>query len=479
MDSYRAPVTTSMPPSALKHSGTKLRRKLQKIGSQQRGYFTSTTINPIAESPAEHHVHFVDTKGSDTRSRQSYDTSRQSYDGHRAVAVPVNQPYLRLPSNLSDSKWSDFVRKSSYQTPASRRMSIQCSDLQPQTRKPVPASKPQQRPPQPKQLEAPTPPPARLYLGIEQARAKLAELRRHSTAAIPEFAHLSIGTGRPRQASKQSFNSEPPCVRSPRVPSPNPAELAATRHRRRAKTPVHAIGQLEVPREEKGHHRVPSGERIADSYKALLETRSFVWSDRGDTDCGDEEPSTPERFHTPHNNRASLVEMQSPQSPQSPQSSTGSPYSSDSTLVDSSDEDTMYFKPDSPAPVAPLRTSLERQQRQVQRSHSQNARSLHPSTTGNPSLQIAVDLLTRELSSAARGIPLKPSSETSALQVWVMIEAYEKLRDQVLERRMPREQERSMLAMFDGWLEALQKIHDEMTGNDGTVSESVYDDALE
>lgn len=131
----------------------------------------------------------------------------------------------------------------------------------------------------------------------------------------------------------------------------------------------------------------------------------------------------------------------------------------------------MYFKPDSPLPVAPPRNSLERQQSQ--------ARSVHTSTTGNPSLQIAVDLLTRELSSAARGIPLKPSSDTSALQVWVMIEAYEKLRDQVLERRMPREQERSMLAMFDTWLESLQKIHDEMTGNDGTVSESVYDDALE
>lgn len=131
----------------------------------------------------------------------------------------------------------------------------------------------------------------------------------------------------------------------------------------------------------------------------------------------------------------------------------------------------MYFKPSSPLSVAPLRTSLERRQSQ--------ARAVHPKTTGNPSLQIAVDLLTRELSSAARGIPLKPSSETSALQIWVMIEAYEKLRDQVLEKRMPRDQERSMLAMFDTWLESLQKIHDEMTGNDGTVSESVYDDALE
>ncbi|KAK8053553.1 hypothetical protein PG996_012854 [Apiospora saccharicola] len=453
MDLYRAPVNTSMPPSALKSSGTKLRRKLQKIGSQQRSYFASS--NTIPEH-AEHHVHFVEPKSYNT-SRRSCDTNRRSYDSSRAAPAPQHQQFLPLPSNLSDSKWSDFVRKSSYQYPVARRVSIQCSDLQPQTRKPVPVAKAQHHPQPKQQQEAP---PVKLPLGFEQARAKLVGLRRHSEATIPEFAHLSISSPKPRQVSKQSFSSDTTYVRSPRVPSPNPEELSVARHRRRAKTPVHSIGQLEV----KGHQRVSSGDRIADSYKALLETRSFVWSDRGG-EAGGDGPKTPDRQYSSPCNSTSQTESLSPQS------SIGSPYSTDSTLVDSSDEDTMYFKPDSPQPVAPLRTSLERRQ--------SLARSTHPSTTGNPSLQIAVDLLTRELSSAARGIPLKPSSDTSALQVWVMIEAYEKLRDQVLERRMPREQERSMLAMFDTWLESLQKIHDEMTGNDGTVSESVYDDALE
>ncbi|KAK8069393.1 hypothetical protein PG994_006009 [Apiospora phragmitis] len=453
MDSYRAPVTTTMPPSALKHSGKKLRRKLQKIGSQQRGYFAAN--NTIPEG-IEHHVHFVEPKSSNT--------SRRSYDTSRAAPAPQNQTYLPLPSNLSDSRWSDFVRKSSYQHPPSRRLSIQCSDLQPQTRKPVPGTKAHHHQAQLKQPEAQ---PTKLPLGIEQARVKLAELRRHSSAAIPEFAHLSINNPKPRQASKHSFSSDTTYVRSPRVPSPNPDELAATKHRRHAKTPVHSIGQLEIP-PRGGHQRVTSGDRIADSYKALLETRSFSWSDRateaGDSVCGDA-PRTPDRHHSSPRNSACQPEALSPQT------SIGSPYSSDSTLVDSSDEDTMYFKQSSPPAVAPLRISLERQQFQ--------ARSMHPSTTGNPSLHIAVDLLTRELSSAARGIPLKPSSETAALQVWVMIEAYEKLREQVFERRMPRDQERSMLAMFDTWLESLQKIHDEMTGSDGTMSESVYDDALE
>ncbi|KAK7943131.1 uncharacterized protein PG986_012244 [Apiospora aurea] len=478
MDLYRAPVAPSSQPSGFISSGKKLRRKLQKIGSQQRGYFASNTNSNTIPEEVEHHVHFVEPKSANAF-RRSYDTFRGAPTLAPAPApAPQAQPHIPLPSNLSDSKWGDFPNK-------------------------------------------PEAPPARLQFGIEQVREKLAGLRRHSTAVdVPEFAHLSLDNPKTRQASKQSVSSDITHIRSLRVPPPNPDEFAAVKHRRHAKTPVHCIGQLEVPAipARGGHQRVPSGDRIADSYKALLETRSFVLSDRGTESggsvCGDA-PRTPEQRNNSLHKSARQPEAQSPgspQLPQSPQTSIGSPDSTDSTLVDS-DEDTVYYKPGSPATVAPLRTSLDRQRTSLERQHTSlerqrtsldrqytllerqhnalerkrisierrqsQARSVHPSTTGNPSLQIAVDLLTRELSSAARGIPLRPSSETAALQVWVMIEAYEKLRDQVLERRMPEEQERAMLAMFDTWLESLQKIHDEMTGGDGTVSESVYNDALE
>jgi len=53
-----------------------------------------------------------------------------------------------------------------------------------------------------------------------------------------------------------------------------------------------------------------------------------------------------------------------------------------------------------------------------------------------------------------------------------MIEAYEKLRDRLLQTRTRYDKE--TLAMFDMWLQALHRIHDQMTGTDGQVSESDY-----
>ena len=50
-----------------------------------------------------------------------------------------------------------------------------------------------------------------------------------------------------------------------------------------------------------------------------------------------------------------------------------------------------------------------------------------------------------------------------------MIEAYERLRDQMAELSHSNEEARSMEMMFDMWLRALYAIHDSMTGNQGVV----------
>lgn len=125
--------------------------------------------------------------------------------------------------------------------------------------------------------------------------------------------------------------------------------------------------------------------------------------------------------------------------------------SDDGTLVSFQDE-TVYFKPVSfsPGPESP-RPPLSRQ-------------TTTDTTDDNVSLQICLDLLTRELSSAFAGRPCGSSAGTSALQIWVMIEAYERLRDQMAELSQGNEQARSMEMMFDMWLRALYKIHDTMTG---------------
>ncbi|EGO53973.1 hypothetical protein NEUTE1DRAFT_124356 [Neurospora tetrasperma FGSC 2508] len=109
------------------------------------------------------------------------------------------------------------------------------------------------------------------------------------------------------------------------------------------------------------------------------------------------------------------------------------------------------------------------------------------------SLQICLDLLTRDLSShlmpglrrrqnrhATKGTENKLSTETAALQVWVMIEGYEKLKEELLMRERQRQQQleqegeekdgedskkdrKTVKTMLETWLSALYRIYDELS----------------
>ncbi|KAK3492985.1 uncharacterized protein B0T23DRAFT_153816 [Neurospora hispaniola] len=109
------------------------------------------------------------------------------------------------------------------------------------------------------------------------------------------------------------------------------------------------------------------------------------------------------------------------------------------------------------------------------------------------SLQICLDLLTRDLSShlmpglrrrqkrnSTKGMENRLSTETAALQVWVMIEGYEKLKEELLMRERQRQQQleqegevndgedskkdrKTAKAMLETWLSALYKIYDELS----------------
>ncbi|KAH6618040.1 hypothetical protein B0J18DRAFT_468362 [Chaetomium sp. MPI-SDFR-AT-0129] len=104
-------------------------------------------------------------------------------------------------------------------------------------------------------------------------------------------------------------------------------------------------------------------------------------------------------------------------------------------------------------------------------------------TEDNLGLQICLDLLTRELSSAVTAInrhhpcqtsspsftssPHSPDSGTSTLQVWTMIEAYERLRDKMAGMSGTNGRARSMEKMFDSWLGALYSVHGSLKKNGG------------
>lgn len=141
----------------------------------------------------------------------------------------------------------------------------------------------------------------------------------------------------------------------------------------------------------------------------------------------------------------------------------GSP-TSDGTLV-AFEEETIYFKPlsFSPEPSSPPN------------NYETPSTSSLP-TPNNVGLKICVDLLAQDLASAVEGNDRQPPPGASALQVWTMIEAYEKLRERIREPGLRYDELMSLEQSFDTWLKALYAAHVRLTGAYQEVSESEYDD---
>ncbi|KAK3333790.1 hypothetical protein B0T19DRAFT_136936 [Cercophora scortea] len=278
---------------------------------------------------------------------------------------------------------------------------------------------------------------------------------------IPELSHLAL-------------HDPTPTPTTPRSATP-PSTTTTNMRRRRAKTPIFSIYQLdseEIPRPGNAlasAEKRLSAEVIAEQYRALLESRNSMARETYSSSSDDEEVHLNRRLqHTPDSTTHSL---RSPTSPSYPSSDNNtSPKSEASTLV-AFDEETVYFKPISfsPEPISPL----------FDRRHFLNlspSRSpTPPIPSANLGLQICLDLLTRDLSSS-----LRRSSETSALQVWAMIEAYERLRDQLQDQdttRLSREEVKALEGVFGMWIKALYAVHASLVGGDGagvSGSESDY-----
>ncbi|KAI6783566.1 uncharacterized protein J7T54_005595 [Emericellopsis cladophorae] len=128
-----------------------------------------------------------------------------------------------------------------------------------------------------------------------------------------------------------------------------------------------------------------------------------------------------------------------------PEATTLSP-GSDGTLV-AFEEDAIYFKPVSfscdSSPPASQRQSLDKPL----------PRTPQPETTP---LSTSISMLSKELTA---GMP------SDALQIGVMIEAYERLRDQTDTKDMGEDERRNMRSMFDSWLAALHTMQRGLRGS--------------
>ncbi|RYP41712.1 hypothetical protein DL769_011536 [Monosporascus sp. CRB-8-3] len=263
---------------------------------------------------------------------------------------------------------------------------------------------------------------------------------KRNSEPIPEFSHLTINN------------------QSPDKPVPKRPSTRSSPPRRYAKTPVLMIGQLENSEAQKA----PSAEVIAESYRALLDPHCYALEDADELPLMEEQNEMPNSSPS-HDSSHTITSKPAVERPRHHSETWESPVSDDGTLV-GFEETPTYFKPALSSPGSS--SSIDGRGRDVPQSPV-----VSPSVK-NPSLEISLDLLTRELAAAAGGTRLRPNAETSALQIWVMIEAYEKLRDRLLETRTRYDQ--ATLAMFDMWLQALHRIHNQMTGSDGQISESDY-----
>ncbi|KAK2073495.1 hypothetical protein P8C59_007777 [Phyllachora maydis] len=240
---------------------------------------------------------------------------------------------------------------------------------------------------------------------------------------IPEFSHLALNEETRRNSVETQHAAAPP----------------GGVKRRGPKTPIHYMGYLDglsLPRPPNafGSEKRSSVHLIADRYRALLEPRSPVYAES----CYSEPPPPSRRGGT----RSPALAVASP--------------TSDHSLVALEDE-TVYFQSLSvpPEPQSPNECDWR----------PTPSPSVAPD---NLSMQISLDLLTRDLAAGLASRPIRSSPEASALQVWVMIEAYERLREQ-LHTAQPRHEERAALdMMLNLWLGALWRIHDVMMERTGS-----------
>ncbi|RKU49310.1 hypothetical protein DL546_009819 [Coniochaeta pulveracea] len=335
-------------------------------------------------------------------------TANEDHSDSRNPAESTKVPFLSLPE-LSDSKWSEF-------------------DLEDKG----------------------------LFSSLESSPKQSTESTRIPAIAIaPEFSHLSTTTDRRPTSYVGSLTTDD--FRS--------SNLSLRRH---AKTPIHHIGQLEAQARARNAPRACSklkeaetracAEAIAEQYRALLPSDASVYEDshlkpaplqkagsRADdptrrTRTPDESPS--DQHKEPRSATLELV-ARSPTT------------SDDGTLVASEDE-AVYFKP--------VRFSVTSKAPTVFSQDSLPTRPQPPPSANTLGLQICVDLLARDLGSTMGRGASRSHAEASALQVWTMIEAYERLREQLLACDLPDDEVVNLELTLDTWLKSLYKVHATLTG---------------
>ncbi|KAF5622861.1 hypothetical protein F52700_10173 [Fusarium sp. NRRL 52700] len=379
--------------------------------------------------------------------RGSTDSTMSSLSPQSTMSSPSQRQIQNGAPDLSDSKWDHYLRPKTVFVPS---FSEPEDHLQPEINSPYEPPQQQQQYQHHQYQHESEPEPPRAFFSPPPRRQS-------SQRQIPELHHLTLQDHHAR-----------PSLDSSSLPSTASTTSTSSIMRRQAKTPVFRIGQLEQHALARKAKDVPektsSVELIADQYNAVLESRDgppaldSQLPPRASTYSFDDTPLQ----ISPHG-----AKRQSLRSSNTYSSMTAIPRqlrprlrsaATHDTNVAAVEGDTIYFKPYSFSPPP----SPDQTPGTPRGSWTDEFRP--PSSSGhsfqdNISLQIALDLLTSELSSVVSGRPQRNGQDTAALQVWVMIEAYERLRDQLTRQQSSNAEAQKVATMFDCWLASLYSIH--------------------
>ncbi|CAF3626051.1 hypothetical protein SNK03_010149 [Fusarium graminearum] len=377
---------------------------------------------------------------------------RGSTDSHSSSTMaslsPMSSPTQHHMSNgapdLSDSKWDHYLRPKTVFVPSFSEAEEQHSE----------ENMNQHYHHQPVQHPEPSP-RAACFSPPPQGQSSFHR-------QIPEFHHLTLHEHRARPSLDRSS-----------LPSTASTTSTSSAMRRQAKTPVFRIGQLEqhaLARKAKDvQEKTSSVELIADQYHALLETRD------GPPALDSQLPSRASSQYSFDDTPLQIPpyaakRSQSMRTAKTSSSMTAIPRQlrprlrsapTHDTNVAAVEGDTIYFKPYSFSP--PPSPEYPGTPRHSWTDEFRPSSSSGHSFQDNISLQIAFDLLTSELSSVMTGRPQRNGQDTAALQIWVMIEAYERLRDQLTRQEPSNAEAQKVATMFDCWLASLYSIHSSLT----------------
>ncbi|KAM5350518.1 hypothetical protein ACJ41O_007023 [Fusarium nematophilum] len=389
----------------------------------------NTPLRTHSLKPPRRKLQKSDPKLKTLKAKRGSADSTASLSPNSIMSAPSPRHTQNGAPDLSDAKWNHYLRPKTVVSPT-------FSDLEP---------------------EPPSPEPRAFFRPPRQ--------RQSAQLQIPEFSHLSIQDPSPR-----------PSLDSSSISSPASSTSTTSTMRRQAKTPVFRIGQLEqhaLARKKKdAAAKTSSVELIADQYRAVLESRDGTETGDSRQDLWRQTLQVPRCVPSPLYSRSSRTTSRAPAiPPRRSRPSTQSVATQDTNMA-AVEGDTIYFKPYSFSPPP----SPDQTPESSPLSHPYNSGAPSPSGQSlhdNVRSQIIIDLLARELCSAMDGQPQFDERHTAALQVSLMIEAYERLRDQVRNMISPGVEASRMDGMFDCWLGALEAIHSSITG-DASPSPSLY-----